>query len=139
MMTAQEILKQAKPLGVCHRLTGRESTRELMRLVFTPQGIEFCTKHHFPTMEIFREFKGKEAEGNGIFIDTRTEQHNIERVMLVGDTNATLIYDGAAKRYQVVLMHGARAMIKASGYAVVFVTNAGGEVVTDIRDFAMVL
>ncbi|MEG2099780.1 MAG: hypothetical protein RRY42_07730, partial [Mucinivorans sp.] len=93
MMTAQEILKQAKPLGVCGRLTGRESARELMHLAFTPQGIEFCTKHCFPTIETFREFKGKEAEENGIFIDTNTEQHNIKRVMLVGDTNATLIYD----------------------------------------------
>lgn len=120
-------------------LTGKQTNSELMRLIFTPQGIEFCTKYKFPDIDTFRIYKGVEAEQNSIYIDTDTSLHNVEYVLLVGNTNAVLTYDDPTKGHHVILMHGAKAKIKASGYAVVFVNNAEGKVETEISDYAKVL
>lgn len=120
-------------------LTGTETTSELMKLIFTPQGVEFCTKFNFPDIDTFQQHKGSKAEHNGIYINTRVKLRNVEHLLLVGNTNAVLTYDDPAKSYHIILMHGAKAKIKASGYAVVFVTNAGGTVETEISDYARVL
>lgn len=120
-------------------LTGAETTVELMKLIFTPQGVEFCTKFNFPNIHAFRQHKGPEAEQNGIYIDTDTKLHNVEQVLLVGNTNAVLTYDDRTKSHHVILMHGAKAKIKASGYAVVFITNAGGVIEREINDNALIL
>lgn len=138
-MTAQQILQQAKKYGVCSMFTGKETTSELMKLIFTPQGIEFCTKYNFPDINTFRQYKGSEAEQNGIYIDTDATRRNVEYVLIVGDTNAKLTYDDPTKSYHVILMHGAQAKIKASNYAVVFVTNKGGEVEKHASDNALIL
>lgn len=138
-MTAQQILQQAKKYGVCSMLTGKETTSELMKLIFTPQGIEFCTKFNFPDIDTFQKYKGFEAERNGIYVNTDVELHNVECLLLVGNTSAVLTYNDPTKSHHVILMHGAKATIKASGYAVVFVVNTGGTVKTEISDFAKVL
>ena len=49
-------------------------------------------------------------------------------VILSGSTKAVLSYSGTDQKHIVVLMYGAWAEIRAGNYAVVFVTNAGGEV-----------
>lgn len=138
-MTSQQILKRAKEYGVCSMLTGRETTEELMRLVFTPQGVEFCTKFNFPDIDTFRHYKGRQAEHSGIYVDADVELHNVERVLLAGDTTATLTYDDPTKSHHVVVMHGAKAKVKASGYAVVFVTNTDGVVEIETEDNALII
>lgn len=139
MTTNNQLYNKAKKFGVCSMLTGQETTSELMKLIFTPQGIEFCTQFSFPDIETFRTYKGAQAERNGIYIDTDTELHNVEYVLLVGETNATLTYDDPAKSHHVILMHGAKATIKASDYAVVFVNNAGGEIECEANNNALIL
>lgn len=138
-MTTQELFKQAQRYGACARLTGQETAAELMNLVFTPHGIEFCTKYNFPTLPVFRTYKSDLAHRHHIYIDSRVELSNVDRVLLVGNTEAVLTYDDPTCSHQVILMHGAKAKIKATGYAVVFVTNAGGEVETDAQDNAKIL
>lgn len=138
-MATNKIYDQAKQYGVCSMLTGKETTTELMKLIFTPQGMEFCTKFKFPDIDAFRTYKGAEAEKNGIYIDTDATLHNIEYVLLAGNTYAKLTYDDPVKSYHVILMHGAKATIKASRYAVVFVNNAGGEINTQTSDNAVIL
>lgn len=122
----KEFFDIANRLGACSLLKGSENKEELMRLMLTPQGTEFCTKCHFPSLEQLQEFKGKTAESLGIYIDTDTELTNPVKVFLFGNTKALLHFDTIG-RYNVVLMHGAKAEIHASNYAVVFVKNAGGE------------
>lgn len=123
----EEFFEIANRLGACRLLHGTESKEDLMRLLLTPQGTEFCTKNNFPSMEQFREFRGKKAESMGIYIDTDTELTNPAKTFLAGSTKAVLHYDTIG-RYNVILMHEAKAEIHASNYAVVFVKNAGGEV-----------
>lgn len=140
MTKEDRIYVQAKKLGICPVMKGGENTEELIRLFFTPQGVEFCSKHNFPSMSELEPFRGIKAERNGFYINTPVIAKNLEKIALFGiETVAELEYDDPTKRHEVVVMHGASVKIKASGYAVVFVTNAGGTVETDIRDSAKVL
>lgn len=140
MTQTANLFQEARRLGVCPMLRGSENARQLMELFLSPQGIEFCQKNNFPDLATFRSFRGLEAVRSGIFIDAGTiRQQNRERIALVGQTCAELTYDDPAKRHVVVLMHGAKARIRAHGYAVVFVYNQGGEVESDARDHARIL
>ena len=134
----KEFFEIANKLGACRLLKGCESKGELMRLLLTPQGTEFCTKNSFPSMDQLQEFRGKKAESMGIYIDTDVELTNPEKMFLAGSTKAVLHFNTIG-RYNVILMHGAEAEIHASNYAVVFVKNAGGEVIVDKDNTALIL
>ncbi len=137
MNSTLEIYKKAKELGVCPLFKGTESEDGLIRLFLMKQGIEFCIDNSFPDLDTFRTFKT--AENYNIYIDKKIELNNSRKVVLIGNTKATLVYDDPDKRHEVILMHGAKATIKASGYAVVFVTNGGGSVKKVISDKALIL
>lgn len=134
----KEFFEIANRLGACRLLHGTESKEDLMRLLLTPQGTEFCTKNNFPSMAQLQQFKGATAEKLGIFIDTDTKLTNPAKVFVAGHTRAVLHFDTIG-RYNVILMHGAKAEIHASNYAVVFVKNAGGEVEVVKDNTALVL
>lgn len=141
MTDVEEIYRQARRIGVCSKMTGKEDAEELVHLFFSPQGVEFCQKNNFPTMEMLRGFRNEQARSNGAYVDAgEVSIQNAERVALIGDTVAELTYTDPSKRHIVVLMHGAKAHIKASGYAVVFVYNGDGcEVVKTQKDYARIL
>lgn len=106
-------------LGECAMFKGTENLEELIKLMFTPRGIEFLTTYNFPDLKTFRKFKPYHPERMGVYIDKgKIELTEAHKVFLVGDTSAVLHYnDTAASR--VYLMHGASASIIASGYSVV--------------------
>lgn len=141
MTPAEDIYKAAKRHGyVCPRFRGTENPEQLMRLFLTPQGIEFCQKYNFPDIDTLRTFRGLEAARHGIYIDAgHIELHNVKQVALIGDTTAELVYDDPQKRHEVILMHGAKAHIVATGWAVVAVTHGGCKVTTETRDRAKIL
>ncbi|MBO4999959.1 MAG: hypothetical protein J6C58_03905, partial [Bacteroidaceae bacterium] len=118
----KEFFEIANRLGACRLLHGTENKEELMRLLLTPQGTEFCTKNNFPSMEQLQKFRGEKAESMGIYIGTDVELTNPVKVFLAG-SKAILHFDTIG-RYNVILMHGVEAEIHASNYAVVFVKNA---------------
>lgn len=109
----------ANKLGECEMFKGTETLEELVKLMFTPKGIEFLTTYNFPDLATFRKFKKYHPERYGLFIDCgEVELSEVRKVFLVGKTSAKLRYnDTAANR--VYLMHGASATITASGYSVV--------------------
>lgn len=121
----------------CPLFKGTENEEELIQLFLSVQGIEFCTENNFPDLDTLRRFKN--TERYGIYIDTDITLSDISKVVLIGNTNAILNYSDPKKNHEVILMHGAKATIKASGYAVVFVTNSGGTVDIEKSDFAKVL
>jgi hypothetical protein len=139
MTKEQQVFKEAKRAGVCSLLKGNENAEELMQLLLTPQGIEFCTKNNALSLSTFRRFRGMQATRKGIYIDTLVQAKNLPIVVLVGTTVAELKYDDPNKAHKVILIHGAKAKITASGWAVVFVTNAEGTVEIDVRDNAKIL
>ncbi|MDR3246072.1 MAG: hypothetical protein LBT50_06520 [Prevotellaceae bacterium] len=139
MTREQKVFTESKKANICGLMTGQEDFDGLMRLFFTPQGIEFCTKHNLPTIDTLRLFRGMQAARGGFYIDAPAKLKNPGNVALFGKTVAELEYDDTGVYHQVIVMHGAKAKITASGYAVVFVTNAGGEVETVINDNAKTL
>ena len=109
----------AQKLADCTMFKGTEDLKQLIKLMFTPQGIEFLTRYNFPDLETFRKFKPYHPERYGVYIDCgKIELSEARRVFLVGRSSATLKYRETAGN-RVYLMHGAQASIIASGYAVV--------------------
>lgn len=112
-------MELAQKLADCTMFKGSEDLEQLIKLMFTPQGIEFLTRFNFPDLATFRKFKKYHPERYGVYIDygkiSLIEQR---KVFLVGDTSAELSYrETAASR--VYLMHGASAAIIAGGYSVI--------------------
>lgn len=133
--------RRAKRLDACGLITGREGMDELARLLFSPQGVEFCTKHQFPDMRLARRFKQQGVEQHGVYVDAgRIALADRAETCLIGGTEATLTYADPSKRHVVVLLHGAKALVRASGYAVVFVYGSchDGDVEVEAGDFAKV-
>lgn len=130
----------AEKYRACSMFKGTETLEETLKLFLSPQGIEFCTKRSFPTMEMCRRFKGPTAANLGIYVEENVKVLNRPLVILVGNCRAELEYSIPGERYQVVLMHGATAHIKASNWAVVFVNkDGGGETTIEISEHAKVL
>ena len=48
------LIEQAKQIGACERLKGDEDIQGLVRLLFTPQGAEFCINNRFPAGQTWR-------------------------------------------------------------------------------------
>lgn len=121
MRLVRKIHKQALELDACDKFTGKENFNEIVDLLFSTQGIEFCTNNNFPSLEYFEQFNQKDLIEKGIYINAGTvEIENKEIVLLAGNTNGVLKYNNIDKGYKVILMHNASAEIKASDYAVVF-------------------
>lgn len=139
MMDVSKIHEEARKLGSCDFLTGVEDFVELSEMLFTPQGTEFCKKFKFPSMELLKEYKGSQAESKGIYINTPLVGKNISKVALFGLEAIAELEFNRTEGFRIIVMHGAKVTIKASGYAVVFVTNAGGEVNFETSGNAKVL
>lgn len=140
MSTVNEIMKSASLLGACGKSGGVSDWKSLAWLFFTPQGREFCEKHNFPSLEMFRQIKDSVAP-YGVWVDAgRVVGANDENIALIGDTTAELTYSGVECTHKVVLMHGAKVRIKASNYAVLLIVNVGGcEVEIDKDETVVVL
>ncbi len=111
----------------CDMFKGTERTvEELAEVFMSPQGLEFCMRYHFPNLATFRLFKGRGVEKYGIYIDAGTiTLKNPERAILIGHTSAT-IYCDTLERHAVTLLHGAKASVNASKWAVVRVQAEQG-------------
>lgn len=122
----RQIYQQAKQLGCCALFKGTEDIEGVVKLFLSPQGQEFCMKYHFPNIATLRLFKHYGVEKYGIFIDAgQIVLENPSRAVLVGRTSATVNCD-TNERHEVTLFHGARAIVNAGKWAVVFVKAEPG-------------
>lgn len=136
----RSLSNMAEKYRVCRMFKGSEDLEQLIALFTSPQGMEFCQSRHFPDMATLRRFKPYNVERFGVYIDAgEINLHNAPKVVLVGNTSATLSYDNKGS-HEVFLMHGAQAAITASGWAMVFVTSEDGcTVIKTERDRAKIL
>lgn len=140
MTKEKQLYRLAKQKGSCRLLKGTENTKELIELMFSPQGLEFCEKHNFPNIEDIKAFRSRESTRNGLYVNHKINAKNKPKLALIGSkTIANLEYDDNKQSYTVLVMHGAKVKIKARGYAVVFVHNISGFVEVEIVDNAKVL
>lgn len=125
----------------CAMFSGKESIEELASLYKSPQAVEFCMRYHFPNLATLRTFKGDHPERFGIYIDAGTISLNNpkEKVLLIGRTTA-VVNCSEMRRYNVVCLHSSRAVVNASGWAVVRVEAENGcNVVKNISENAVIL
>lgn len=130
----------AEKYRTCNMFKGTEDIHELIRLFTSTQGLEFCMRYHFPHVASLRLFKTHNLEKYGIYIDAGTiTLNNPERTILIGRTIATINCD-SLERHEVFLLHGAKAVINASKWAVVAVkAEQGCSFIKNISDNAIVL
>jgi hypothetical protein len=142
MNIIEHIHAQRNALSDCGRdiFKGTETIEELAALFRTPQGMEFCEEHSFPGIETWRELGlTHDLSRFGIYVDAgHISLSNVQHVTLIGSTTGELRYD-ELKRNTVMVMHGARVKIKASGYALVYIVNAGGAVEAEKSGYAKIL
>lgn len=139
----KRIHDQRNALSDCGRdlFKGTETIEEIAELFRTPQGAEFCENHNFPDIETWRELnKAYDLSQFGVYVDAgKVSLINGTHVTLVGNTEGDLQYD-TLERHTVTLMHRAKATVKASGWAVVFINhNEDCEVIKDVKDRAKIL
>ena len=123
-MEVKEILNKALRLGACQKASKATDWSSLAQLFFSPQGVEFCKKHNYPSLEMFQQM-GDVSE-LGVHINTDCNIKNRDAA-LIGDALYELHFSGTEKPYKVILMHGAKAKIYAGMYAVVKVENISGD------------
>lgn len=124
-MGVNEILRNAVKLGACEASGKATDWKSLAWLFFSPQGVEFCRKHNYPSLDVFRQMDGV-ISSLGVYVDNACNVTN-EDVALVGESYSELHFSGTDRPYKVILMHGAKAKIYAGMYAVVKIENISGE------------
>lgn len=124
---SRHLTNVAEKYRQCEMFKGTERTvEELAEVFMSTQGLEFCMKYHFPNMATFRMFKGCGVEKYGIYIDAGTiTLKNPERAILIGHTSATVFCD-TMQSHTITLLHGAKAVVNATKWAVVRVQAEQG-------------
>ena len=120
MKAIDEILQKALQMGACNKSNGVTDWRTLVWLFFTPQGIEFCEKNNFPTLEMFKGIK-EDVEPYNVFVNAGVQKRsNDSCVAFVGPkSKGELVYDDNSKIHKVIVMHGAKVDLVLRNYAVV--------------------
>ena len=114
----EQISEDAHYLGACDKITGSEDLEGIVRLLFSPQGREFCIKNQFPSMEVFRKFIKYHPDRYGVYIDAgRIDLVEPKDVFIVGNTTATIHIEATAS-HRICVMHGGSVSVYAGGYSV---------------------
>lgn len=140
METVNDIMRSALSLGACSGSSGVTDWRSLCWLFFSPQGREFCQERNFPGIELFRGM-ADHVNPYGVHVDAgHMNVSNPGNIALVGDTEGVITIDDNTRVHRVILMHGGKAKIKASNYAVILIVNVGDcELVMDRDNTVVVL
>lgn len=132
-----KILNGATALGACRKTNGITSAEQLVALFFSPQGREFCLKHNYPTLAMWREIKASipSLEKLGFYIDAGAiELRNKENIAIIGQTRCVAKFDENNSIFHTIALHGAKATIKACNYAVFEAEADAASEVETIKD-----
>lgn len=138
MIEVKDIVKSANALGACKISRAMTDWQSAVRVMFSPQGREFCADYKFPTAQQFRAMP--DLQTLGVYVDkgeiTIASQGN---ACIVGDTLAAIHITDNTKVHHIIVMHGAKAEIFADNYAVVDVVVIGGNAIVVSKNNAKVL
>lgn len=130
-MDIRTIIEESRSRGACDKVDAVTDMESLSQLLFSPQGREFCRKHDYPDIPTCIAV-AEQARPYGIHVNERVEVSNRHVALIGGDSGVSeLTFSGTAKAYTVILMHGAKAHITATDYAVVRIDNIGGHYTLD--------
>lgn len=135
-----QIYMQVQSINRCARFKGTEDLGELVHLFKSPQGIEFCLRYHYPNLSTFRMFKRYGMERYDIYIDAgEITLSNPDSAILIGRTIGR-VYCDTNENHEVIVMHGAKAVVTATNWAVVFTKVGNGSIlIKNTYDNAIIL
>lgn len=121
----QRIKDIARLKGACEMRNDASDWSGMAKLLFSPQGREFCQEKNFPDIQIWSRIKSAiKTEDYGVYVDSGTiEIDNPENIALIGMTNASVHFHGVDKSHRVFLQHGAKAIVKVTDWAVVLIVK----------------
>lgn len=138
MIEVEEIVKSANALGACKISRAMTDWQSAVRVMFSPQGREFCADYRFPALQQFRQMPNLQAFG--VFVDKgEVSIQSQGNICVVGDTLAAIHITDNTKAHHIIVMHGAKAEIFADNYAVVDVVVIGGNATVVNKNNAKVL
>ena len=128
-MIAKDIINAAIAQGACGKAFQMaekvNSWEDLASALFKPQSREYCALHNFPSLEMFKD-TSTELRKYGVFFDAgEIESENPVNFAVVGNTIANITYSGTDALHRLIVMHGAKARVRATNYAVVVVLKIG--------------
>ncbi len=127
-MTPKDIMKEAIAQGACSKSGKASDWSTLAWMLFTPQGREFCEEKLFPSLRMWREIKDSIVGKHPINIDAgEIRVNNPKNIAVIGDTVANLTYSGTDTVYKLIVMHGGKARVRATNYAVLLVVKIGDD------------
>lgn len=135
----KELKKYLNRLGACSLKGEVDSLESAVRMMFTPQGREFCMKTDFPTIGFLRRHKNKLNAMSGVFVDCGkitlpTIEPNRLNLLISGSTSAILHVSKPNHLHKVIVAHNAKLTIHASDYAVLTVAQVGDAEINVIND-----
>lgn len=119
----EQLRSHALQLGACELIHQANTAEDWANLFFSIQGKEFCMQHAFPSIEELLPLKEVLLPYN-IFIDCKKEIsiNQAGNYLLMGSSVAN-VHISAPQALHLNLMHGAKARISASDYAVLFINR----------------
>lgn len=118
-----KVIDDAIKLGACSKVKNIDSLKKAVSLFFSPQGREFCLKHNYPSIDIFRSL-GDLSEYN-VFVDNNNVNKIDEDIALINSHGELEFTEGYHK---VILMHGSTANIKVGEACRVTVEGEGAKI-----------
>ncbi len=119
MMEQKEITLQIKEeainRGLCQMWQQRihpDMTMDELAYLYT-SGYDFCMTKDVPNIDFFRQHLKGNCEKYGVYVDDSVADINIKKIFLLGDTNASLHYDGGTAR--VFVKHNSSCAVMAMG------------------------
>ena len=133
MKIIEELLAGAKAQGACRKAGKIKDLDQLVELYLSPQGLEFCINNNYPSPEQWQAIKEAwgetELAKRNVYIN---EPHlvvdtNPGNIILVGEkTEAYITASGANRTQTIIALHGAKAHVTGSDYAVLNLIEATG-------------
>lgn len=110
---------EATKHGACNKTKEVSNWSSLVKLFFSPQGLEFCLGKCYPSYAQFREISRYVAPFNVYVDNPATEVSNPVNAAFIGDTLANVTVDSQDVVHKVVAMYGAKVRVYASNFSVV--------------------
>lgn len=133
-----ELNKYLNGLGACGLKNEVDSLESAIRMMFTPQGREFCVKTGFPTLDFLRKHKMVLNAIPGVFIDAgridpSSIPSDVTNILISGDTKAYLYVSDPIHLHKIIVAHSAKLDLLAEYFAVATITEIG-KVQTEISN-----
>ena len=116
-----KVLDEAKKLGGCDRFAGLfdkvRSIKDLIRILRTPQGAEFCVEHNFPSQQLWEEADSLfNLYQYGIFVNQDVTIYDRNDIYIINGRCDVICEHPIA--HNIKLLHGSEVELTAINYAV---------------------